>query len=57
VNGVVQPGPAPRFDRTPSGTVKPAPAAGAHTDAVLAEAGFSAEEIAALHQAGAALQA
>jgi alpha-methylacyl-CoA racemase len=57
VGGVVQPGPAPRFDRTPSGTVKPAPAAGAHTDAVLAEAGFSAEEIAALHQAGAALQA
>jgi alpha-methylacyl-CoA racemase len=57
VAGVVQPGPAPRFDRSTSGTVKPAPAVGAHTDEVLAEAGFSAEEIAALHAAGAARSA
>jgi alpha-methylacyl-CoA racemase len=57
VAGVVQPGPAPRFDRSPTGAVKPAPAVGAHTDEVLAEAGFSAEEIAALHAAGAARHA
>ena len=57
VAGVLQPGPAPRFDRSPAGPVKPAPAVGAHTDEVLGEAGFSADEIAALHAAGAALQA
>jgi alpha-methylacyl-CoA racemase len=56
VAGVVQPGPAPRFDRSTPEPVKPAPAVGAHTDEVLAEAGFSADEIAALHAAGAALQ-
>jgi alpha-methylacyl-CoA racemase len=56
VAGVVQPGPAPRFDRSTPDTVRPAPATGAHTDEVLAEAGFSAGEIAALHAAGAALQ-
>jgi alpha-methylacyl-CoA racemase len=57
VAGVVQPGPAPRFDRSTPETVLPAPATGAHTDEVLAEAGFSADEIAALHAAGAALRA
>jgi len=57
VGGVVQPGPAPRFDRSTPGPVQPAPAPGAHTDEVLAEAGFSADEIAALHAAGAALRA
>jgi alpha-methylacyl-CoA racemase len=57
VNGVVQPGPAPRFDRSAPGPVRPAPATGAHTDEVLAEAGFSADEIAALHAAGAAKRA
>jgi alpha-methylacyl-CoA racemase len=57
VAGVVQPGPAPRFDRSTPETVRPAPATGAHTDEVLAEAGFSADEIAALHAAGAALRA
>ena len=55
--GVVQPGPAPRFDRSTPEAVRPAPATGAHTDEVLAEAGFSADEIAALHAAGAALRA
>jgi alpha-methylacyl-CoA racemase len=57
VAGVVQPGPAPRFDRSTPGTVRPAPAVGAHTDEVLAEAGFSTDEIALLHAAGAALRA
>ena len=57
VNGVVQPGPAPRFDRSTPEPVRPAPPTGTHTDEVLAEAGFSADEIAALHAAGAAKRA
>ena len=57
VDGVVQPGPAPRFDRSTPEPVRPAPATGAHTDEVLAEAGFSADEIAALFAAGAAKRA
>ena len=57
VDGVVQPGPAPRFDRSTPEAVRAAPATGAHTDEVLAEAGFSADEIAALHAAGAAARA
>jgi alpha-methylacyl-CoA racemase len=48
VDGVVQPAPAPRFDRTPAGQPRPAPALGEHTAAVLREAGFTAEEIDAL---------
>jgi len=55
--GVVQPGPAPRFERSGSRAPQPAPAIGAHTDEVLAEAGFRADEIAALHATGAALRA
>ncbi|HMO44450.1 MAG TPA: CaiB/BaiF CoA-transferase family protein [Rubrivivax sp.] len=57
IGGVVQPGPAPRFDRSTPGPMRAAPATGAHTDEVLAEAGFSAGEIAALHAAGAARRA
>jgi alpha-methylacyl-CoA racemase len=49
--GVVQPAPAPRYSM--SGTVPPAMAREAETDAILAENGFSEEEIAALHEAGA----
>jgi alpha-methylacyl-CoA racemase len=52
VDGVVQPAPAPRFSRTapdtPSAPVPP----GAHTDAVLAEAGFGTGEVAALREDG-----
>ena len=57
VDGITQPAPAPRFDRSTPDTVRAAPAPGAHTDQVLAEAGFTAEEIAALHAAGAARRA
>jgi alpha-methylacyl-CoA racemase len=56
VAGVVQPGPAPRFDRSGSRQPEPAPAVGTHTDEVLAEAGYRADEIAALHAAGVALR-
>ena len=40
VSGVTQPGPAPRFSRTPSAVQGPAPAPGAHTEAVLAAWGI-----------------
>jgi alpha-methylacyl-CoA racemase len=56
VAGVVQPGPAPRFDRSGSRAPLPAPAIGAHTDEVLVEAGFRADEIAALLADGVALR-
>jgi alpha-methylacyl-CoA racemase len=55
VDGVVQAAPAPRFSRSqpdaPRAPVKP----GTHTDALLAEAGFSTDEIAALRASGAAV--
>ena len=44
----------PRFSQTPGVWQKPAPGLGEHTDAVLAEAGLSAEEIARLRKDGAA---
>jgi alpha-methylacyl-CoA racemase len=47
-------GPPLKLSRTPAQpTAKPGPALGEHTDEVLCEAGFTAEEIAALHEAGA----
>ncbi|WP_372069899.1 CaiB/BaiF CoA-transferase family protein (plasmid) [Tistrella mobilis] len=54
VDGVVQPGPAPRFSRTAPDRPTPPPAPGAHTDQGLADWGFSADEIAALKASGAA---
>jgi crotonobetainyl-CoA:carnitine CoA-transferase CaiB-like acyl-CoA transferase len=48
-----QPRPAERFDRTPAALRRPAPDLGEHTDEVLAEAGLSADEIAALRAEGA----
>ena len=41
------------LSRTPSRLRTPPPELGEHTDAVLRELGFSAEEIAALRKAGA----
>jgi alpha-methylacyl-CoA racemase len=45
VDGVVQPAPAPRFDRTPSETPPSAPCVGQHTRQLLSELGCSAGEI------------
>jgi alpha-methylacyl-CoA racemase len=52
VGGVIQPGPAPRFDRTPCATPAPPAKPGADTDAVLAAAGFSPAEVTALRDRG-----
>ncbi len=46
VDGVTQPAPAPRFSETPSTITSGPPASGAHTDDVLAAAGFAAGELA-----------
>lgn len=48
IDGVVQPAPAPRFDRTPAGVPRAAPAVGEHTRAVLVAAGCSDAEVDAL---------
>ncbi len=42
------------MSRTPGDPTRPAPAFGEHTREVLAEAGYSAEEIAAMLESGAA---
>jgi alpha-methylacyl-CoA racemase len=55
VGGIEQPRPAPRFSRTDSGVQRPPADCGEHTDAVLADWGFSQREIAALRAARAAL--
>jgi len=52
VAGVVQPGPAPRFDRSVPEHPRPAPAVGAHTAEVLAECGFAEADIDRLRSAG-----
>ena len=52
VAGVVQPGPVPRFGRTPAAQPRPAPQLGQDSEAVLLEAGYSAADIQALRQAG-----
>ena len=53
VAGITQPGPAPRFSRTAGEIRRPPPHAGQHTDEVLAAAGFDADRIAKLREAGA----
>jgi alpha-methylacyl-CoA racemase len=53
VEGVVQPGPAPRFSRTPSKIQRPPAKPGEHTEEALSEWGFSASELEKLRGAGA----
>jgi len=53
VAGVVQPGPAPRFSRTPGAVQGPPARVGEHTDEALAEWGVPADRIAALRRSGA----
>jgi alpha-methylacyl-CoA racemase len=53
-DGIVQPMPAPRFDRTPSSLGLPPPHPGEHTREVLAALGRTNAEIDALLAAGAA---
>jgi alpha-methylacyl-CoA racemase len=56
-DGVMQPAPAPRFDRTPPAIQGAVPEPGQHTAEVLQGCGFSAEEIRQLHAAGAVASA
>jgi alpha-methylacyl-CoA racemase len=51
VAGAPQPGPAPRFSRSTVAVQGPPPHPGQHTDEVLADYGFSAEEIRGLRAA------
>jgi alpha-methylacyl-CoA racemase len=53
VAGVPQPAPAPRFSRTPGRIEAPPPHFGQHTEEVLLEWGFPADDIEKLRQAGA----
>jgi alpha-methylacyl-CoA racemase len=52
VNGLTQPAPAPRFGRTSAAMPTAPPRPGAHTDAVLAELGLSAADVADLRAKG-----
>ena len=52
VDGLTQPAPAPRFDRTPSEVRHGNRPLGSDTEAVLAEAGFGEAEIDALRESG-----
>ena len=51
--GVTQAAPAPRFSRTPGSISRPPPFPGQHTDEILREAGFAAEQLSALRASGA----
>jgi alpha-methylacyl-CoA racemase len=55
--GVLQPAPAPRFDRTPSALPARAPRPGEHTWELLTAAGYSADQVAQLLEAGVAFAA
>ena len=51
--GLLQPAPSPRFSRTPAEIRSAAPKPGEHTDEVLTEWGFGADDVAKLRDAGA----
>jgi alpha-methylacyl-CoA racemase len=53
VDGVSQPGPAPRFSRTPAAIERPPAHPGQHTDEALADWGFAADELRELRASGA----
>jgi alpha-methylacyl-CoA racemase len=53
VEGVRQPGPAPRFSRTPGVIERPPAHAGEHTDEALADWGFPSGDIEKLRESGA----
>jgi alpha-methylacyl-CoA racemase len=53
VDGIVQPGAAPRFSRTPGAIRRPPPRPGEHSAEALADWGFTADEIATLRGSGA----
>ncbi len=53
VDGVMHQAPAPRFSRTPAEIQGPPPRAGEHSEAVLTDWGFGADEIGALRDSGA----
>lgn len=53
VDGMTQPSPAPRFDRTPGSIQSPPPIPGEHTQVALEDWGFEPEEIAKLREIGA----
>jgi alpha-methylacyl-CoA racemase len=53
VDGIVQPGPVPRFSRTPAVVSRPAPLPGSDTDEALADWGIEAARIKTLRDLGA----
>ena len=53
IEGVTQPGPAPRFSRTVPEVERPPARAGQHTDEALGDWGFTGDEIAKLREVGA----
>ena len=53
IEGVIQPGPAPKFSRTPGKVQMPPPAPGQHTDEVLTNWGFTIEDVEKLREVGA----
>jgi len=55
--GVTQPAPAPRFSRTSAEIARGPAGPGEHTDEVLGDWGFTADEVAKLREAGAVTQA
>ncbi|MCY3577107.1 MAG: CaiB/BaiF CoA-transferase family protein [bacterium] len=53
VGGAIQPGPAPRFSRTPAEIARPSPNPGQHTAEALSDWGFDTDEVAHLRASGA----